>query len=397
MDLDRNDFIHMMSWEDCVSKPIILYKRSKVDGVILGTSFIIPFSLILDRPPFQLILVHDSISSHGALVPFVLMPKDTDEIIDPDVHIVTCSERVTQPPLAKTRPFKGIGHPAPSILLDNGSTLNVCPLATVMALGFGPSDFKPSTQSTKLQIGLVVFFTVFQILRIPTSFNLLLGKPWIHGDSAIPSSFHKKSIRVISLSEPVLEISHRLGRRQHGISEFIATMSHDTPFDLGYTPTKLDSATPATTSKTSTVNISDIVQTRPILDLFDVDVSLTDDVLEGTISLMVVVSDFVGSPHFFYVFSGFVSSVDDYLPASHDDVTVHAPCSFTSHVCDLFDKSIPHDSSENSSSTLDSIPTYQRDSPAMKDTETIDFGTPDQPRELKIGLSLSIDERDRLV
>ena len=44
-----------------------------------------------------------------------------------------------------------------------------------------------------------------------------------------------------------------------------------------------------------------------------------------------------------------------------------------------------------------SIPTYQRDSPAMKDTKTIDFGTLDQPRELKIGLSLSIDEGDRLV
>ena len=42
-----------------------------------------------------------------------------------------------------------LGHRVPSILLENGSTLNVCPLATVMALGFGPSDFKPSTQSTK--------------------------------------------------------------------------------------------------------------------------------------------------------------------------------------------------------------------------------------------------------
>ena len=31
-----------------------------------------------------------------------------------------------------------------------------------------------------------------------------------------------------------------LERRQHGISEFIATVSHDTTFDLGYTPTKVD-------------------------------------------------------------------------------------------------------------------------------------------------------------
>ena len=48
-----------------------------------------------------------------------------------------------------TRPFYIIvvcsGHRVPSILLDNGSTLNVCPLATAIALGFAPLDFGPST------------------------------------------------------------------------------------------------------------------------------------------------------------------------------------------------------------------------------------------------------------
>ena len=34
-----------------------------------------------------------------------------------------------------------------SALLDNGSDLNVCPLATTIALGFSPSDFRPSTQT----------------------------------------------------------------------------------------------------------------------------------------------------------------------------------------------------------------------------------------------------------
>ena len=88
------------------------------------------------------------------------------------------------------------GHRVSSVLLDNGSTLNVCPLATTVALGFAPSDFGPSTQivraydSTKrevigtlvidLQISPAAFFNLFQVLRIPTSFNLLLGQPWIH-------------------------------------------------------------------------------------------------------------------------------------------------------------------------------------------------------------------------
>ena len=37
------------------------------------------------------------------------------------------------------------GRRVSSILLDNGSTLNVCPLVTAIALEFSPSDFGPST------------------------------------------------------------------------------------------------------------------------------------------------------------------------------------------------------------------------------------------------------------
>ena len=63
---------------------------------------------------------------------------------------------------------------------------------------------------------------MFQILRIPVSFNLLLGCPWIHSAGTIPSSLHLKvkfihDGRVITISstsgayltfKPVLEISH---------------------------------------------------------------------------------------------------------------------------------------------------------------------------------------------
>ena len=41
-------------------------------------------------------------------------------------------------------------------------------------------------------IGLVVFQVMFQVLRIHVSFNLLLGRPWIHSAGVIPSSFHLK-------------------------------------------------------------------------------------------------------------------------------------------------------------------------------------------------------------
>ena len=40
-----------------------------------------------------------------------------------------------------------------TVLLDKGSTLNVCPLATTIALGFSPSHFEPSTQIAKAYDG----------------------------------------------------------------------------------------------------------------------------------------------------------------------------------------------------------------------------------------------------
>ena len=93
-----------------------------------------------------------------------------------------------------------------TVLLDNDSTLNVCPLAITIALGFSPYDFGPSTQTvraydgtqrtvmgtltTHVMIGLVRYSMLFQVLRIQSSFNLLLGRPWIHEASAIPYSLH---------------------------------------------------------------------------------------------------------------------------------------------------------------------------------------------------------------
>nr|CAN83915.1 hypothetical protein VITISV_022301 [Vitis vinifera] len=130
------------------------------------------------------------------------------------------------------------GRRVPSVFLDNGSALNVCPLATAIALGYAPSDFGPSTQTVRaydstrrevmgtleieLLIGPATFVAVFQVLRIPTSFNLLLGRPWIHRAGAIPSSLHQKvkfihdgQIVVVQsvgdmfiAAKPVLEISH---------------------------------------------------------------------------------------------------------------------------------------------------------------------------------------------
>ncbi|RVW99135.1 hypothetical protein CK203_018962 [Vitis vinifera] len=120
------------------------------------------------------------------------------------------------------------GRRVPSVLLDNGSALNVCPLATAIALGFAPSDFGPSTQT---------------VLRIPTSFNLLLGRPWIHVAGAIPSSLHQKVKFIHDGQTLEIEDFHRdfvAMTTSAGTSEFIAAIDHDTTFGLGFIPTEAD-------------------------------------------------------------------------------------------------------------------------------------------------------------
>ncbi|RVW92143.1 hypothetical protein CK203_027058 [Vitis vinifera] len=161
------------------------------------------------------------------------------------------------------------GRRVPSVLLDNGSALNVCPLATAIALGYAPSDFGPSTKTVRAYDSTR---RRSWVLRIPTSFNLLLGRPWIHRAGAIPSSLHQKvkfihdGRVVVTLemedfcrdfvalsfdqhsSTVVLDIMRSmsylpgmgLGRRQHGPSEFMTFPDRDVPFGLGFIPTEAD-------------------------------------------------------------------------------------------------------------------------------------------------------------
>ena len=79
------------------------------------------------------------------------------------------------------------------VLIDNGSSLNVCPLATLNLLGIDMAQVKPSATSVRafdgskrdiagevdLEVGIgpQIFIIAFQVLDIPRTFNLLLGRP----------------------------------------------------------------------------------------------------------------------------------------------------------------------------------------------------------------------------
>ncbi|XP_070039056.1 uncharacterized protein [Nicotiana tomentosiformis] len=93
------------------------------------------------------------------------------------------------------------------VLVDNGSSANICPLSTLQKLkigtemihtnnvcvrGFdGGGKDSVSDIMLKLSIGLVEFTMEFQVLDVTVSYNLLLGRPWIHAAKAIPSSLHQ--------------------------------------------------------------------------------------------------------------------------------------------------------------------------------------------------------------
>ena len=78
------------------------------------------------------------------------------------------------------------------------------------------------TLTTHVMIRPVRYSVFFQVLRIQSFFNQLLGRPFIHEVSVIPSSLHQKvkfihegriiMIRsdknVVTSSKPMLQISH---------------------------------------------------------------------------------------------------------------------------------------------------------------------------------------------
>ncbi|RVX11289.1 Gypsy retrotransposon integrase-like protein 1 [Vitis vinifera] len=445
MDLIEDDSIHMLSWDDGLPSRLFCTTVMRLMGfhwslnsctiqfdpgrgtIPVDSSYTLSYRIgRIAQPPPPTVRPFEGAASHEEV------RREDDEVLrqlqstqDSHFHLEFISIIL---PRAPSIHHSGCsGRRVPSVLLDNGSALNVCPLATAIALGFAPSDFGPSTQtvmaydSTKrevmgtlmidLQIGPATFSTLFQVLRIPTSFNLLLGRPWIHVVELFLLPFIRRTTSA-------------------GTEEFIATIDHDTTFGLGFIPTEVDYRHMARLRKERRIRdstcleeidsvvhtdretelqhlfhqlhcshdeyrdemdmmtmsqITSIVQLQPVsaFDMFGVS---TIEVFEGTQTLPVPELPEDDSS----LFEGVYSSV------SCDSISTSAPHSPITQIFDIDDE-IAQPSSDRDSFDHHSGPIDERVSPATGDVETIDFGTEDQPRELKIGSPLSTDERDRLI
>ncbi|XP_019258789.1 PREDICTED: uncharacterized protein LOC109237000 [Nicotiana attenuata] len=92
-------------------------------------------------------------------------------------------------------------------MLDGGSGVDICPLSTLQRMEIGTERIRPNNVCVRafdgvkrgtigeidlvLTIGPVDFEVTFQILDMDTSYNFLLGRPWIHAAGAVPSTLHQ--------------------------------------------------------------------------------------------------------------------------------------------------------------------------------------------------------------
>ncbi|XP_060968195.1 uncharacterized protein LOC133035834 [Cannabis sativa] len=93
------------------------------------------------------------------------------------------------------------------IMLDCGSAVNVLPLKTLRDVGLHPRQLSPSSLTIqgfnqagekvrgsitlKIEIGELNSEALFHVIDSDTSYNVLLGRPWLHEYGVIPSTLHQ--------------------------------------------------------------------------------------------------------------------------------------------------------------------------------------------------------------
>ncbi|XP_052484779.1 uncharacterized protein LOC128039893 [Gossypium raimondii] len=128
------------------------------------------------------------------------------------------------------------GYILPNVLIDNGSALNVMPLATLSRMPVDMSYLRPCYSIVRafdgtrrevmgkieipLKVGPCVYDIEFQVMDITPSYNCLLGRHWIHSAGAVPSSHHQK-VKFIMDSRLITV---------DGEKDIVASISTDAPY-----------------------------------------------------------------------------------------------------------------------------------------------------------------------
>ncbi|RVW13593.1 hypothetical protein CK203_091933 [Vitis vinifera] len=333
------------------------------------------------------------------------------------------------------------GHRFPSAVLDNGSALNVYPLATSIALGYAPLDFEPMLKISHSEDDIFLTgFTFDEVQTLehgPMEFVATVNHdtPFRLGFVSIEADYrymarlrkerrleiqtHMGDFGTMINMDGVDELQHQFHHLQledktsgAPISVMIAHSSPDqasflslcfpeetTDYGVVIEPTEvIDGVVPHDEYRDemdmmSMSQISKMVQPEPAspFDLFRVSaIEVTEEiqtVLTPELMEDVIVGDELCEDTFSFI-EGASESVD--LPLSFDILS-----RFISYSNDIFDidDEIAQPDLDRDSFYHDSDPIDEKDSPDTRDIETVDFGTEDQPREPKIGSPLSTDER----
>ncbi|KAI4342119.1 hypothetical protein MLD38_026776 [Melastoma candidum] len=96
----------------------------------------------------------------------------------------------------------------PRVLIDGGSGVNIIPVTVLKQLHIDESQYQASSLVVRafdgarrkvlgeilldIYVGPAKFETTFHVLEAVGSFNMLLGRPWIHVAGAVPSTVHQR-------------------------------------------------------------------------------------------------------------------------------------------------------------------------------------------------------------
>ncbi|KAH7864116.1 hypothetical protein Vadar_025982 [Vaccinium darrowii] len=144
-------------------------------------------------------------------IPSIVVLKDEPTAYRPSPVASVLFEKPDPLMTQHLRPLYIQGHlddiPVNRILVDNGSAANLMPRFMLVKLGKGDQDLLPSSASISdfaggittaqgiiimnLQVGTKTLTTPFFVVNSRSSYNLLLGRDWIHVCMAVPSTLHQ--------------------------------------------------------------------------------------------------------------------------------------------------------------------------------------------------------------